>query len=291
MTKLVLALIMLVLAIEASADSCRESSGLHDAYHDYAVPPNGPVGEVMRESYLFFDVVCEDRPRDVHFTAIRSGNGLVSELLDYDTLKPAKAGDVAVGVEEFRRDPHGVWSARHMYYYRTVRGTGDLIEGEVLLGYDSDVVGGRINEYATVKAVTCSINSPSLKINMPSVTAKDLPTLNSTYGDHSFQIDLQCPQGTQIYATLTDASDQGNRSDTLTLSNDSTASGVKLQILYKDLPVKYGPDSAEPGSSNQFYIGDSAQVSHIPLSVRYIRDGQLSSGTIRAKATYTLSYQ
>lgn len=60
-------------------------------------------------------------------------------------------------------------------------------------------------------------------------------------------IHLQCPDGIDVYATLTDASQPVNRTDILTLSSESTAKGFGIR-LYKDSDVtaiSYGEDSCE----------------------------------------------
>ncbi len=71
--------------------------------------------------------------------------------------------------------------------------------------------------------------------------------------------------------------------------------GVGIQILKDNVPLGYGPDSNEPGTINQWSAGTvkQGQVSHvIPLQARYIQTAErITSGSVKASATFTLSYQ
>ncbi len=103
------------------------------------------------------------------------------------------------------------------------------------------------------------------------------------------------PDGIDVYATLTDASQPVNRTDILTLSSESTAKGFGIR-LYKDSDVtaiSYGEDSpvkkmAVNGTSD--YRGEVNP--HINLRANYIK---IADATTLRKceviATITFSYQ
>ena len=95
-----------------------------------------------------------------------------------------------------------------------------------------------------------------------------------------------------MHITLTDSTTAGNRSDLLTLTNDSTARGVGIRIRNPShAPVHFGPDSSARGTPNQWRVGRSERAMQIPLSAEYVSTGPVTPGTVRALATFTLSYQ
>lgn len=138
---------------------------------------------------------------------------------------------------------------------------------------------------------SCTIANSGVAVRLPSIAAAKLNSVGTTAGDTGFNIGLSCKAGTNVYVTLTDLTDQGNRGNQLTLTPDSTAHGVKLRILNNGQPVGYGPDSAEIGNLNQWYVGPSASTTQIPLSAQYIATGAVSAGTVKGAATFTMSYQ
>lgn len=148
-----------------------------------------------------------------------------------------------------------------------------------------------INSSIEHMPASCNITTPSVPVRLPSVVAAKLNPVGATAGDTGFNIGLSCKTGTNVFVTLTDLTDQGNRGNQLTLTPDSTAQGVKLRILNNGQPVGYGPDSAEIGNLNQWHVGPSASTTHIPLSAQYIATGPVSAGTVKGVATFTMSYQ
>ncbi|MBN3734691.1 fimbrial protein [Burkholderia sp. Tr-20390] len=138
---------------------------------------------------------------------------------------------------------------------------------------------------------SCSVLTPSINVPLPATAASKLKTIGATAGDTHFNISLSCKSGSKVYVTLTDLTDQGNLTDQLTLTQDSSAQGVKLRILKDGNPVSYGPDSISSGNPNQWYVGPSATTTSIPLSAQYIATGPVSAGTVKGVATFTMSYQ
>ena len=144
----------------------------------------------------------------------------------------------------------------------------------------------------TITTATCSVATNPINVTLPALPASQLTAVGATGGDTHFQIELQCGAGATVYVTLTDASTPGNTTNQLTLASGSSAGGVKLRILNASgAAVNFGPDSAELGNQNQWYVGNSAGVSGIPLTVQYISTGTVRPGTVQGAATFTLSYQ
>jgi type 1 fimbria pilin len=146
---------------------------------------------------------------------------------------------------------------------------------------------------SAVNATSCLVLTPSIQVILPNISNSTLRTIGATAGDTRFNIELNCLSGVTVFVTLTDASDVGNTGPLLSLKPSSTAMGIKLRIVKGNgQVVQYGPDSDVPGNLNQWLIGASATTNNIPLMVQYYREGaSVSSGSVEAAATFTLSYQ
>jgi len=145
----------------------------------------------------------------------------------------------------------------------------------------------------TVTASSCVVTNSAITVNLPTVSIQRLATSGQTAGVTRFTIPLNCSgAGSNVYVTLTDAANTANTTSLLTLSGTSTATKVKLQILNgAGAPVTYGPDSATAGNPGQFKVGPSSTTTQIPLMVEYYSTGAATAGTVKAAATFTMSYQ
>lgn len=153
---------------------------------------------------------------------------------------------------------------------------------------------------SAVVPVTCTVTTPSVSVNLPTVSLSALSAVGATAGNTRFPIGLSCAAGAVVYITLTDATTPANTSSLLTLASNSTAQGIKLRILNSTGPIAFGPDSASEGTTHQWLLGSSNSVNGIPLTVQYYRDDTdtsgsaaavLSAGSVHAQATFTMSYQ
>ncbi len=114
-----------------------------------------------------------------------------------------------------------------------------------------------------------------------------------------FTITLRCSGGasgsvTNAHMTMTDQTNPGNRSEVLSLSPDSSASGIGIRISQGDHTVAFGPDSDIPGVENQWKamssVGNGSHL--IPLVGRYIQTSEtVTAGTANGRVTFTMSYQ
>lgn len=93
--------------------------------------------------------------------------------------------------------------------------------------------------------------------------------------------------------TLTDQIQPANRSDRLTLTGDSTATGVALQLLHGNAVLSYGADSNAPDNPNQWQAGSTGNGTfQITLTARYLQtEPTVHPGTANGLATFTLSYR
>jgi type 1 fimbria pilin len=145
----------------------------------------------------------------------------------------------------------------------------------------------------TLSTATCSVQTDALAVALPSITNRALSSgVGAVAGRQAFNLSFACSSGAQVSIVITDAVTPSNRSDVLTLAPDSTAKGVGVQILKdKGVLVLFGPDSAGPEVANQWLIGASPNGTLLlPLSAQYIRTGDVTPGSLRALATFTMSY-
>ena len=118
-------------------------------------------------------------------------------------------------------------------------------------------------------------------ITLPTVTARSLDSgAGTAAGSQPFSVDLSCAAGAQVSITFTDATNPSNTSSVLSLASGSTATGVGIELRRaNDVKISYGPDSAAPGTTNQWLVGAAPNGAlSIPLSARYVR----TTGTLAA---------
>ncbi|WP_426128974.1 fimbrial protein [Pseudomonas sp. DWP1b1] len=157
----------------------------------------------------------------------------------------------------------------------------------------------------STQSATINVTYPSCKLNIPTtvklpiVASQSFDSSVATAGDTPFSIELNCGSGSavgDVKYTLTDISSPTNTTSTLDLAkNPNSASGIGIQILEGSIPVRFGPDSPEPGTTNQRNFGtltgtnDRFSKSFV---VRYIRTASpLVAGKVNAGMSITLSYQ
>ncbi|RMC93793.1 fimbrial protein [Aquitalea palustris] len=144
----------------------------------------------------------------------------------------------------------------------------------------------------SLAATSCALSGiSSSSINLPVISNSALPTVGSLAGNTSFALTINCPATTRLYLTFTDNNNSGQTSDILSLGSGSTAKGVGLQLSYQGSTIRFGPDSAIAGNTNQLLLANLAGPRNFPFSVSYIRTGTVSPGSLSATATFTLSYQ
>jgi type 1 fimbria pilin len=146
---------------------------------------------------------------------------------------------------------------------------------------------------------TCAVTTPSIVVPLGSnIAQKTFTGVGSVSPAQPFNIGLSCSGGTAgisatVYTTLTDQTNPGNVSSTLSLSSDSTAKGVGIQVLNGTTPISYGPDSRVVGNTNQWLAGQTGNTSFtIPLTARYVQTtSTVTAGTANGIATFTMAYQ
>lgn len=145
-----------------------------------------------------------------------------------------------------------------------------------------------------VNASGCTINTPSIPVDMGSLDIRPFEVVNSTSELKNFSVSLNCDANVSLHAVLTDQTDPANISNTVSLTPDSTARGIGVQFFYKNNgPIQLGPDSSLNSTVGQFFIQNTSQKTMLtlPFQARYIRTGDITPGKADAVASITFSYQ
>jgi len=176
--------------------------------------------------------------------------------------------------------------------------TTPTIHAAILTAYNNEVKTAEVIINPTtinVIASGCTVDTKSASVNLGTVDIRTLPVVGSTSPSETFNVTLTCDQNIAVNAVMTDQTTPANQSSVVTLTGDSTASGVGVQFFYNGTgPLSMGPDSTNDGTLNQFFIQKTAsagQILSLPFQVQYIRTGELIPGTANALASMTFSYQ
>jgi len=146
----------------------------------------------------------------------------------------------------------------------------------------------------TVTASGCTVGTKSANVDLGTIDIHTLPSVGSTSPSGEFNVSLTCDENVAINAVMTDQTTPSNTSSVVTLTGDSTASGIGVQFFYNGTgPLMMGPDSSSAGTTGQFFIQttSSAQTLSLPFQAQYIRTGELVPGSANALASITFSYQ
>lgn len=235
---------------------------------------------------------------------------------------PTGIPNVGIRILDYSKQPYpirdswvyydGYWNTNYAPTIQLIK-TGNITEGGVLSGayarYQNYSAAGQILvEYqyskpvlVTPKVPTCTVTTPRIPVQMGSTLATTtFKGVGTTAPPLNFSIGLSCSGGdtgtsVNAYVTLTDATKPGNRSTTLSLSSDSDAAGVGIQILKDDVVLGYGPDSSALDNPNRWWAGRVRQGEAgmtIPLQARYVQTEQrIKAGIANAYASFTMSYQ
>lgn len=171
------------------------------------------------------------------------------------------------------------------------------INAAILTAYNNEVKTAQVIISPTTITVTasgCTVGTKSANFELGNIDIHTLPAVGSTSPSGSFNVSLTCDANVAVHAVMTDQTTPSNTSSVVTLTGDSTASGVGVQFFYNGTgPLMMGPDSSAAGTANQFFIQStsSAQTLSLPFQANYIRTGELVPGTANALASITFSYQ
>lgn len=138
---------------------------------------------------------------------------------------------------------------------------------------------------------TCSVDTPSLEVTLPSVGKQTFRAMGTTAGAQAFNLGLRCEANVRAQLSFSDMSNPGNAGNSLRLATGSTAAGLGIQLLSQGSVVQYTPAGGSTGTVLSILTNSTAQAVVIPLVARYVQvSDSVAPGTVIANAAYTLTY-
>lgn len=140
----------------------------------------------------------------------------------------------------------------------------------------------------TVTTIPCEVNQTVINVPMGDIERKEFKgvgTSPSATNTRNFTIPLTCNPEAKVNVQI-DGNIQNAEQGVLSLTESSdSASGVGIQLLFNNTPVKLG---------SPLYIGTTSidGLYDIPLQARYYQTAApIKTGTANATATFTITYQ
>ncbi|UUC92014.1 MULTISPECIES: fimbrial protein [Comamonas] len=147
------------------------------------------------------------------------------------------------------------------------------------------------------KVPTCKLNTSLVTVPLDGISVSDLMD-NGKGPWKDFTLNLTCSGGgtgatTRMFIVFSDAQNPANRSTTLSLSGDSVAKNVGIEIQREnDQLVRFGPESEEV---HQWKVGEFGNGPvDIKLKARYTWTSLVqrpTPGSANADATFVISYK
>jgi len=138
----------------------------------------------------------------------------------------------------------------------------------------------------TIVRGACTITNTSIQVPLGGSMRTDFTGVGSTGKQVPFNIPLNCNANTNVKVTLDGTAAPGGAKGVVVLSSSSSetvATGVGVQMLYKNTPVTLGSTITVGTASSGVY--------NIPLVGRYYQtQANVTSGKANAMATFTMTY-
>ena len=189
-----------------------------------------------------------------------------------------------------------VTAKAHIQFYKTAQTTGsgsiDLgnVVSFILRNQGKDWTAESYVNVASfnVKSVACSVKNTAIAVPMGAIVKRAFKgpgTWPDDANTRSFGIDLACDAGTKINFQIDGSAQDASRGILNLTGGNGSATGVGIQLLYKDAPLVLS------SVINNGVVSGSGNYS-IPLKARYYQTASnITSGTANASATFTLTYQ
>ena len=107
------------------------------------------------------------------------------------------------------------------------------INAAVLTAYNNEVKTAKVIINPTTITVTasgCTVGTKSANVDLGTIDIRTLTTVGSTSPSGAFNVSLTCDANVAVSAVMTDQTTPSNTSSVVTLTGDSTASGVGVQF-------------------------------------------------------------
>jgi len=151
--------------------------------------------------------------------------------------------------------------------------------------------GSQVTIVGGISASICDVTingGRSSTVTLPNITSNRLPAVGSTAGDTNFVVNLRnCdPSVSQVQMNFSSP-----RADAITGRINSGLGGVSLQVLGGTRQVKATQTQSENLVSGDYSVAvNTARAADLTYTVRYFREGQVTTGTLNATANLTVAY-
>lgn len=170
-----------------------------------------------------------------------------------------------------------------------VTGSGQIFSGVIVKAAATGVTD--VYTYnltaSSVQTAACSVKNTAITVPLGNVYENHFSGVGSTLAEQAFTIPLDCNAGTKVNVTLDAIKDSSGEKGVIALSdvnNQIKATGVGVQLRYKDAPVTLG----EPIKVGTAVTEGSYNV---PLTARYYQtESKIGPGIANAVATFTMIY-
>lgn len=169
----------------------------------------------------------------------------------------------------------------------SARTVGSLILLNNSLLWQSPEAAVNINAF-TVTTPACKLTTASIPVDMKEVDKNAFNGKGTTPGDaytQSFSLPMTCNAGTAVSVRMEGDINDATKGVINTASGSNAATGVGIQLLYNNLPMRLGSDVAVGTSST----GGGFTV---PLKARYYQTGDhITTGAANGVLSFTMTYQ
>ena len=124
-------------------------------------------------------------------------------------------------------------------------------------------------------------DSTTLAVVLPTVSTNALKAAGNVAGRTPFKINLTCQAGANVFITMSPSS---AGSATGTIANNGTATNVNVQLLDSAF------NAVTFNTSKSLGAAPNGSMS-VPYYAQYYATGATGAGTVKATATFTLTYQ
>lgn len=150
---------------------------------------------------------------------------------------------------------------------------------------------------ATIKLKTCRVDAADLNqiIGLQSISLSQISFLGREAKGGEVKIRLNCDDGVEAVAALTDMNNLLNTSDILSIEpSKGSAKGVGIKLYRKHQPgnaLKYGPVRDVKFAEHRWALNTQEKKDSLELVANYInKDGKISSGKVNAAVMISLTY-
>lgn len=160
---------------------------------------------------------------------------------------------------------------------------GNIPSSTITFGFTTEVI-----------TQTCHLDEPDVQIRLPQVARSSFKAMGDSAGTTPFNLHFQCDANTYARFNISDANNQLNATDTLSLVSGSTAKGLGVRLRHEGNPVLLAPHQIFDAGGSEFSLHNASPTQNmisVPLSAEYVQSGgSITAGSIMAQGIVTIDY-